>query len=505
LKQGVEFSPLGFVNLTGAADKTTALTRAAIGTAVFGASAAMLGAGDLTWGEPTNAEQRDRFRAEGKQPYAIRIGGKWVGFGKLPPGVAFPFALTAGIDDAIRNKKMSESTGDAILEGVAKWGQFLGDQSYVKNIGDTLAAFKGDSEKVVQAVSNYPQQVIPLRALTGWLARMTDDKERRVNTDKGFVDKQVQSLMQNYPGLRQKVPTRDYRGEPIPANNPVLNSFSPLRITDDRGVNPLDAELDATKAPAKDPLLSTSQSKELKKITDKRVADAQKQLIQLPEYKNASPEDRRVKLAALSRDITAYEKKRYQSERQIGEYSQNFTGKETKLTKSQQALAGDTNLTKYASAESKSNSPAASTYKDKYEAALAQFNDPKNGYSDVQKVSKQKELKKLYIQKGYEEDVVALHGMSKADMYAYIKNAPNGKELSNKLLAYDKALYDAGLSQYKKYKNGLAPAAKKASKGKKKGKAKKGSFDYKLYGFNSSPLATQKSLRQLLKQATLKA
>jgi hypothetical protein len=347
LKQGVEFSPLGFANAVTAADKATALTRAAIGTAVFGASAAALGAGDLTWGTPTNANERDRFLAEGKQPYAIRIGGKWVGFSKLPPAVSFPLALTAGIDDAIKQKKMSESTADAILEGVAKWGQFLGDQSYVKNIGDTLAAFKGDSDRAVQAVSNYPQQVVPFRALTGWIARMSDDTERKVDTSKGNIDKQVQSLMLNYPGLRQKVGTRDYKGQPIPANNPILNSFAPFKITDQRATNPIDAELDANKAAPKTSLLTPRQTADIEKITATKVGEYQKQLIDSDEYKALSSEDKRKRLATLAEDVKVVENRKYQTKYAIGERALDFKGKETVLSKNQVNLLLNGDITPY--------------------------------------------------------------------------------------------------------------------------------------------------------------
>ncbi len=255
LKQGIEFSPLGAVNVIGNADKATALTRMAIGTAVFGTAASMIASGDMTWGEPTNADARDRFRAEGKQPYAIRIGGKWVAFNKLPPAFSYPMALTAGIHDAVSKGDMTEETGSKIFEGIAKYGQFLSDQSYAKNIGDTLNAFKGDPDKTVQAVANYPQQLIPFRALTGWIARMSDNTERRIKSDKegvaGEIDKQVQALMQQYPFLRQKTGTRDYEGTPIPSNNPVLNAFSPIKVTDNRGTSKLDTIRDEYKAQEK--------------------------------------------------------------------------------------------------------------------------------------------------------------------------------------------------------------------------------------------------------------
>jgi hypothetical protein len=237
LKQGVEFSPLGAVNAISAEEKATALTRAAIGTAVFGTAATMLAGGDMTWGEPTDPKQKAAFRAEGKQPYAIKIGNNWVSFTKVPPAVAFPFALTAAINDAVNSKKMSESIAEAVMEGVAKWGGFLSDQSYLKSIGDTIAATKGDPDKAVQAIANYPQQLVPFRALTGWVARLSDPSDRQVAPDKGWVDSQVQALMLQYPGLRGDVGTKTnpYTGGPLEANNHVFNNLSPVKVTKDQG------------------------------------------------------------------------------------------------------------------------------------------------------------------------------------------------------------------------------------------------------------------------------
>lgn len=237
-KQGmVEYSPLGYINALSAADKATALTRASIGTAVFGLGGMMVGAGEATWGEPRSPEEKAAFRAEGKQPYSIKIGDKWIQYSKLPPWFSFPFALSAGIRDALDNKRMSESTADAILLGVAQWGEFLSDQSYLKNVGDTLAALKGDTEKVAAAVSNYPQQIVPFRALSGWIARMTDGTDRKLNTDTSYVNQQVQSFMLQYPWLRQKVDHRidPFTGQPLAANNPIFNNLSPVKITTDRG------------------------------------------------------------------------------------------------------------------------------------------------------------------------------------------------------------------------------------------------------------------------------
>ena len=72
--------------------------------------------------------------------------------------MSFNLALVAVVDDAMSKKSITEDDASAIMDGVAKWGNFFADQSYVKNIGDALAAVKGDYEAVTRFIGNYPQQ-----------------------------------------------------------------------------------------------------------------------------------------------------------------------------------------------------------------------------------------------------------------------------------------------------------------------------------------------------------
>lgn len=465
-KQGmIEYSPLGVVNMIGNTDKVTALTRATMGTAVFGLSSLLLAAGDMTWGEPRGPEERARFRSEGKQPYAVKIGGKWVGFSKLHPAISFPMAMTSAIDDAMKDKKLDQGNVDAIMEAVSKYGNFLSDQSYAKSVGDMLGAIGGDKEAVARAVSNNIQQVVPFRALTGWMGRMTDDLERKVDTSKGYFDQQVELLMQQYPGLRQKTNTRDYKGQPIPANNPVLNGISPVRITDDRGVDPLDAEMDKLKAAnEKDPLLSDVQVKDVDKVVESRLSDMQRQLVNSADYQNLSDKDKASKLSKIKTDLKAVERKKYMAENQVGEYSPTFSGKESKLTADQRALAGGNfELSRYGK-----SSTEATDYATKYKDAVSAFERDKNTLSPVQRSIKQKELRKLGVQKDYDNDTVSLHGMSKKDVYGLVSSDENGNDLVKKLLAYDDALVKSGVLVYNKWrdKNGNPDIAPRVAGGK---------------------------------------
>lgn len=247
LKQGIEYSPAGFSTMVGASDKTLQFTKAAIGTAVFGTAATLLNSGRLTWAEPTSETQKNIWRADGRQPYSVKFGNTWVSYQKLAPAIAFPFAMVASLDDLLKNKKVTQDTVDLVMASVAKYGQFLADQSYFKNIGDAISAFKGGESSISYFISNYPQQLVPFRALGGWLTRLVDDTQRKVDSKASFIDKQIQQLMMNIPGLSQNVPARvDKNRRPIKYQLPTTNAFSPIRVSQE---NPkINRELKTTTA-----------------------------------------------------------------------------------------------------------------------------------------------------------------------------------------------------------------------------------------------------------------
>lgn len=235
-KQSVEYSPLGVTTLWGATNKTEQLSKAILGSSAAAGVATLLGSNRLTWAEPTNSDQKAAYRQAGMQPYSVRIGDKWYSYAKLPPALAFNFALVASVDNAIKEKKLGDETADVILNSFAKYANFIADQSYVKNIGDFVAGTKGDVQGFAKTLSNYPQQLIPFRALGSWIERLIDPVQRQADPNGSVLDKQMQQIMMQIPGLAQKVPTRnDSAGNPLPSNNRLRNAFSPIKVSD---VNP---------------------------------------------------------------------------------------------------------------------------------------------------------------------------------------------------------------------------------------------------------------------------
>lgn len=231
VKQGIEYSPAGFATIKGSGNPTEQLAKALIGTGI-GVGTVNLALSDrITFEEPTGDAQRTAWRKAGRQPMSIRIGDRWYSYEKLPPALGFPLAITAATVQRLKEQKIDESTAHAIMAGLANAQTFYSDQSYFKGIGQLIdMATGGDTYAFEKFVSNAPQQLIPFRAASGWIARMLDDTQRTIDDKATFAEKQMELLFLNIPGMREKQTEKtDSFGNPIPALNPVGNAFSPIR------------------------------------------------------------------------------------------------------------------------------------------------------------------------------------------------------------------------------------------------------------------------------------
>lgn len=236
LKQGIEYSPLGFTTAIGAKNVDEQLAKSIIGSTVFLGASGLAAAGRLTFGLPNSEKERDLWKKAGVQPYSMKIGSgenaRWVSYNKLHPSLAFPLAMVAGFEDAKKKRRITDDDVTVALQTLGNTFEFLFDQSFMKSMGDFLDVAGGNEKAWARVGSNYLQQVVPGRALGGWMARMFDEYERTTSPDAGFWQKQYELLSQNVPGLRGFTPARIAPdGTPIPAQNPFLNNVSPLKFT----------------------------------------------------------------------------------------------------------------------------------------------------------------------------------------------------------------------------------------------------------------------------------
>jgi len=229
LKQGVEYSPLGVATIPGAKEPLEQLSKAIIGTSVFAGAYALANSGLTTWDTPTSSKKRQEFYAAGLQPYSVKIGDKWVSYSKLGP-LSYPMAMASAMKWA-KDNGAEENFLKQVGIGMGGFLQFFADQSYMQGIGDVIDAVRGDEFKQGRALSNIPSQVIPYRALQGWIARLVDPVYRK-SSGGGVVSQATKSIMTQIPFVSKMVePYTTPQGEISKRDLPFLNAISPLRIS----------------------------------------------------------------------------------------------------------------------------------------------------------------------------------------------------------------------------------------------------------------------------------
>jgi hypothetical protein len=224
LKQGIEYSPAGVLTMIGSKAKGEQLSKSLIGSAVFLGASYLAARGDTTWAAPTGKKDREEFYRSGKQAYSIKIGGKWYSFQQL--GVlGFPVALAAAIRyHWLQDPKLNErEVSDKISRTLASQAKYFSDQSYVRGVGDLIAAAEGDESVFERLIQNQVTQVVPLSSFQAWVSRMVDPIYRN-------PDGIIESVKARTPFLSKEV-------KPYPnaeRDMPWLNSFSPITVRTDK-------------------------------------------------------------------------------------------------------------------------------------------------------------------------------------------------------------------------------------------------------------------------------
>lgn len=229
LKQGIEYSPFGITTMIGSKNPQRQLAKSIMGTGMALTASSLIGDDRLTWGYPTTEDEKKAWDSAGRKPYSVKVNDKWIPFNRIHPIIGFNFAIAAAIDDAIKNKKLNENEADTLLAGLSKYYQFFADQSMMKNMGDFLRTAKGDIQGPARVISNYVSQLIPFRALLGWTERLVDPTVRQADPDGSILDKQLQYIASQIPGLSTNVPPKlTLDGEPVVDKLVWTNAFSPV-------------------------------------------------------------------------------------------------------------------------------------------------------------------------------------------------------------------------------------------------------------------------------------
>lgn len=200
IKTGVQYTPVGVLDLIGAKNKTEVVAKVAVGSAIMSALYKASQGGYVTSSYPTSKTERKLWEQNGIQPYSAYINGRWVSYEKLHPAIAFPIALMSGIQQKVREGEYSEETaanvGSAAFISMLK---FIGSQGYARSFGSLIGAMNGDEQEASKVLSSVPSQLIPFRALLSWVDRITTDVQAKASDDASGVERIMQNILNQMP------------------------------------------------------------------------------------------------------------------------------------------------------------------------------------------------------------------------------------------------------------------------------------------------------------------
>ena len=238
LKYDLERSPLGLVSVAqGALDKTVTsgemadkAARTLIGSGIAFSLYKYAEAGNITGPMPSTQTERDAWKAEGKMPYSIKIGGSWWDL-RLLAGLGASVALAGGLAETKR--KVDE--GDlSWQQGAGRYALHMVNALAQRPLLDNLAGLMeaiGSPDQAeswwdrasASAVSMY-QPVAPLgRYIRGFTDPMQRDPE-------GIG----QRLAANYPGTDIPVKRTVFGEELRRTQTGIEAALNPFRRSQDR-------------------------------------------------------------------------------------------------------------------------------------------------------------------------------------------------------------------------------------------------------------------------------
>ena len=421
------------------------LAESITGTGVIWAGYQLSQAGLMTGAYPTDKQEQELWKLEGKQPYSIKFGDKWYSLNYTSP-IGQIMAVGNNMSDA---KKQGEGLGGQLGTGLVGAANAVVNQSFLQGLQGGLDALADPERNLNKYLKQQAGSIIP--TLVNDISKATDKYQRQVNTP-------LEAVQARVPGLAQQLPAKtNVFGQPMEQKaGPLDLLVNPLRPTTIPTQTDLNSELRRLQDAGQGTLPDISKTnffgegtevdkqtiQKIKTELGPQIQTAWEKAIADPKYQSMSDEDKRRSIDKIKSDLTAVYKAQ-----NAEKYKQKQP--DTPLSRDQLLIA------KGYEATVKLPGDTVETPKQKYEAAMEVYKqDQRLGrISKVDEVNKQKELSKLRIGSTYSQDVVDLHGLSGTQVQALLESNPDLGGAFNEMIIYDQALADAGIINKPKFKD----------------------------------------------------
>jgi len=192
----------------GGARRDLALARISMGSMLMGTAAVMAAEGRITGGGPSDPKLQANLRRQGWQPYSIKIGDKYVQYGRLEPlgmlfGLAGDFAEITGLAGEELTPE-AENLASAIVMSISK---NVTSKTWLRGISEAVQAMDDPDRYGNRYIQNYARSLVP---------SIIAQAERTIDPEMEAVYGMVDSIKSRIPGYSSDLkPRRDLWGDPI--------------------------------------------------------------------------------------------------------------------------------------------------------------------------------------------------------------------------------------------------------------------------------------------------
>lgn len=305
-KQAIEFSPAAPIlpsvrkSLATPGASSDAIAKMTLGTAVMIPLTYQALEGNITLAAPTNPSERDKFYADGKQAYSVRIGDKWYPYHRFSPYSEW-FVYAAALGEAVNNED-EKTQGELAAHVFFTLTQNFFDKSFATGMNDFLDAL-ANPDRADNWVQNFATGLIVPTIVSG-AARSIDPVFRETESIKD-------AFLSKIPWASRGLPAkRDVFGEElVRPGNAVSRFLSPV-IPSPVEVNMVREELEDIGVQIGFPgdtaggyEMDEETYRTFKAVSGKLIYHALFQMMQNPGYQELAPRQREKAVDKIVRDV----------------------------------------------------------------------------------------------------------------------------------------------------------------------------------------------------------
>lgn len=296
--------------LAGGAKRDLAISRAVVGSGIGAMIATWAAQGLITGGGPADPNAVRLMRADGWQPYSIKIGDRWVSYQRLDP-----YATVFGIasDLATKNDKMTaaqqEHAATVIVTSVLKQ---LESKTWISGLVDLVKAIEDPQRFGQNWIDRTAGSILVptgLNQITKTLDPVQRDKADLPGVP-SFLDSPASRVLSRIPGLSDNLPAKtDVFGKPVTAEGGAgPDILSPLWISTERN-DPVARELLRLRVTMEPPAkrvrgvkLTDAEFRAYSQLSGRYTYEDTEAVINHPDWEELSEEDQKDWIEKVKRD-----------------------------------------------------------------------------------------------------------------------------------------------------------------------------------------------------------